>query len=365
MKKNEAKLKTSKGELIQLENLSFRIGSFEGVCNYVLKDERVSPIHGVIENKENNWYLQDTNSAAGIIVNGEKIEPNKPILLNQNDCIMIADIKFSFMMDLELFKESDVRLINDLYKKWLLEVNESIQKGYQKEILYIVTEKINGIGIEEIGIKKSNKDKRKDPLEESETEVLSESEGNMPTTVLNDIEGEESTTVLNPETGDITTIALTEEEGSMVTTVLSEEGSEDTMVLSDETESLDIENSDTTLLNDSEDDETDCETAVLFEELHCVLERVNSKEGKIDIDKLPFIIGKTMSQVDYCLNERGISRSQAKIFMETDDSYYIADMESKNGTYINGKRIYKDTAVKMNDGDMVSFAEYNYIVTIK
>lgn len=69
--------------------------------------------------------------------------------------------------------------------------------------------------------------------------------------------------------------------------------------------------------------------------------------------------------MNYVLDERGISRRHARIIRGNDDaSYYIADLDSKNGTYLNGKRLIKDSVVKMKDGDMVSFAEYNYIVII-
>lgn len=380
MKKIEAKLKTSKGEWIPLEDWSFRIGAFEGVCNYVLTDEKASPIHGVIEYKGDKWYIQDTNSAAGISINEKKIQPNKPVLLGQNDKITIADTTFTFIMDLELFKSTDMRLINDLYKNWLLESDESMEERYKMEILHIVNERLSALGGEALlpeqsdaakisesdGNQKSEneellnriKEHAKEGInsgEKEETEVLAGDEGGTPTTVLNDAEGDMPTTVLNEETGDLVTTLLSEEEGSAETTVLNEEEEEgETEVLSEEGD----EN--TTVLNEQEQ-----ETGVLNAEPHCALERVNSKGGEIDIDTLPFIIGKAMSQVNYCLNEYGVSRRQARIFKGADNAFFISDLDSKNGTFVNGKRIAKNSAMKIKDGDMVSFAEYNFIVSIK
>lgn len=379
MKKIEAKLKTSKGEWIPLEDWSFRIGAFEGVCNYVLTDEKASPIHGVIEYKGDKWFIQDTNSAAGIIINEKRIPPNKPVLLGQNDKITIADMTFTFIMDLELFKNTDMRLINDLYKNWLLESDESMEERYKMEILHIVNERLSALGGEELLLAQSGaaketesgagqmleneelldmiKENAKEGVgsgEQVETEVLAGDEGDAPTTVLSDAEGDMPTMVLNEETGDLVT-SLLSEEGSAETTVLSEEEEEgETEVLSEDGD----EN--TTVLNEEEQ-----ETGVLNAEPHCVLERVNSKGGEIDVDTLPFIIGKAMSQVNYCLNEYGVSRRQARIFKGTDNAFFISDLDSKNGTFVNGKRIARNSAMKIKDGDMVSFAEYNFIVSIK
>lgn len=379
MKKIEAKLKTSKGEWIPLEDWSFRIGAFEGVCNYVLTDEKASPIHGVIEYKGDKWFIQDTNSAAGIIINEKRIPPNKPVLLGQNDKITIADMTFTFIMDLELFKNTDMRLINDLYKNWLLESDESMEERYKMEILHIVNERLSALGGEELLLAQSGaaketesgagqmleneelldmiKENAKEGVgsgEQVETEVLAGDEGDAPTTVLSDAEGDMPTMVLNEETGDLVT-SLLSEEGSAETTVLSEEEEEgETEVLSEDGD----EN--TTVLNEEEQ-----ETGVLNAEPHCVLERVNSKGGEIDVDTLPFIIGKAMSQVNYCLNEYGVSRRQARIFKGADNAFFISDLDSKNGTFVNGKRIARNSAMKIKDGDMVSFAEYNFIVSIK
>lgn len=379
MKKIEAKLKTSKGEWIPLEDWSFRIGAFEGVCNYVLTDEKASPIHGVIEYKGDKWFIQDTNSAAGIIINEKRIPPNKPVLLGQNDKITIADMTFTFIMDLELFKNTDMRLINDLYKNWLLESDESMEERYKMEILHIVNERLSALGGEELLLAQSGaaketesgagqmleneelldmiKENAKEGVgsgEQVETEVLAGDEGDAPTTVLSDAEGDMPTMVLNEETGDLVT-SLLSEEGSAETTVLSEEEEEgETEVLSEDGD----EN--TTVLNEEEQ-----ETGVLNAEPHCVLERVNSKGGEIDVDILPFIIGKAMSQVNYCLNEYGVSRRQARIFKGADNAFFISDLDSKNGTFVNGKRIARNSAMKIKDGDMVSFAEYNFIVSIK
>jgi len=367
MNKIEASLKTSDGELIKIKELTYRIGSFEGVCNYVIKNEQASPIHGVIEYKEKKWYIQDTNSAAGITINGKKITPNTSVLLNQNDEINIVGTRFDFIMDLDLFVETDLRLLNDLYKSWLFECDEKMQNRYRTEIIDIINKKLSLLALDNEAIdyntvsENKKNDSKAAPMDEDdvfETEVLNGDEGELPTSVLTDSDGEMATTVLN-EDDELATTLLSEEEGNMATTVLDEEdGDESTTVLNEE---------DSGQHNNLKQvmDEDENVTVVLQSNNECVLERVNSKKERIEINTSPFIIGKAFNQVNYVLDERGISRRHARIIRGNDDaSYYIADLDSKNGTYLNGKRLIKDSVVKMKDGDMVSFAEYNYIVII-
>ncbi len=60
---------------------------------------------------------------------------------------------------------------------------------------------------------------------------------------------------------------------------------------------------------------------------------------RIIISKERFIIGKEASAVDYCINDNAaISRSHACIIYK-DSRYYIQDMGSTNGTYVNNLQV--------------------------
>ncbi len=56
---------------------------------------------------------------------------------------------------------------------------------------------------------------------------------------------------------------------------------------------------------------------------------------------------------DIPLPDRQVSRNHARIFWEN-DSYYLEDMKSKNGTHLNGEEV--KSAVALEDGDEIQIA---------
>ncbi|MBN1575792.1 MAG: FHA domain-containing protein, partial [Chitinispirillaceae bacterium] len=54
----------------------------------------------------------------------------------------------------------------------------------------------------------------------------------------------------------------------------------------------------------------------------------------------------------------GVSRRHVKIEEDTDRSYIISDLNSLNGTYVNGKRIKK---APLHDGDKISIGKYTIL----
>ena len=69
-----------------------------------------------------------------------------------------------------------------------------------------------------------------------------------------------------------------------------------------------------------------------------------------------FIIGKLKEQVDFVLEDKTISRLHAEICYK-DGAYYIKDLNSKNGTYVNGERIESNKPFLLSNNDSISFAE--------
>jgi hypothetical protein len=69
------------------------------------------------------------------------------------------------------------------------------------------------------------------------------------------------------------------------------------------------------------------------------------KEGKT------IIIGRD-SDCDFFFEELAISKRHCTIFYENNDAIWLTDLESRNGTFVNGKKIKKSVIVS---GDAVSF----------
>lgn len=59
---------------------------------------------------------------------------------------------------------------------------------------------------------------------------------------------------------------------------------------------------------------------------------------------------------DFVVNDIEISRNHAKIF-RIDDTFKIEDLNSTNGTFLNGRQINKPE--KLKDGDLISLGENN------
>lgn len=73
----------------------------------------------------------------------------------------------------------------------------------------------------------------------------------------------------------------------------------------------------------------------------------DSTKKKINLSKKEFIFGRS-SDVDFVIDDQKVSRRHAKIQMRG-DQYTITDLNSRNGTFLNGKRIEKESALYAND----------------
>lgn len=73
------------------------------------------------------------------------------------------------------------------------------------------------------------------------------------------------------------------------------------------------------------------------------------------IVKTPFLIGKSEKEVDGVINDEAISRMHAKITV-SGDKYYITDLNSTNGTKVNGTLLNANETVEICVNDEISFA---------
>ena len=79
----------------------------------------------------------------------------------------------------------------------------------------------------------------------------------------------------------------------------------------------------------------------------------------ISIEDYPFLIGKLEKNVDGVIKHNSISRVQAKIQL-CDNKYFLEDLNSKNGTYVNEERIEPYEIVEIKIGDKIGFAEIDF-----
>lgn len=78
------------------------------------------------------------------------------------------------------------------------------------------------------------------------------------------------------------------------------------------------------------------------------------------IDKEEFLIGRNGSQVDGIIQTEGVSRVHARI-LHQEGVYYVEDLNSTNGTYLNGELLEYHLARKINRDDHIRFGVEEYV----
>lgn len=87
----------------------------------------------------------------------------------------------------------------------------------------------------------------------------------------------------------------------------------------------------------------------------------NDADKDIVVKKFPWIIGSMEKQCDTVVDSCLISHLHACI-IKVDDEYYIEDMNSTNGTYVNGERLIMNSKRKLSAGDIVTLSATSYVV---
>lgn len=79
----------------------------------------------------------------------------------------------------------------------------------------------------------------------------------------------------------------------------------------------------------------------------------------------PLLIGRDERLVTLVINDAFISRTHAAIIQE-DEDFYVQDLNSKNGTFLNGERLPpgQRSARPLKHGDRITFntVEFEFII---
>lgn len=90
--------------------------------------------------------------------------------------------------------------------------------------------------------------------------------------------------------------------------------------------------------------------------------RLVAKDGEsvIELAEFPCLIGKLAGKVNEVVHSEMVSRIHAEVVQE-ENQIYIMDMNSKNGTYVNGIRLSPYEKKILRPQDKVRFADMEYI----
>lgn len=78
------------------------------------------------------------------------------------------------------------------------------------------------------------------------------------------------------------------------------------------------------------------------------------------INTYPFTIGKLKNSANMIINNPLISRIHACIYYEN-NSYFIEDMNSSNGTFVNNTLLSPHEKFRLSEGDKITFSHLTYI----
>lgn len=100
------------------------------------------------------------------------------------------------------------------------------------------------------------------------------------------------------------------------------------------------------------------ETVMLYKELKGKNPCLVNAEGtqKFAVDKEINVIGKLKDTVDIALMDPSVSRIHARI-RKKEEEYYLSDLNSRNGTFLNGELLEAGKEVLLQDGDQICLAK--------
>ena len=84
-----------------------------------------------------------------------------------------------------------------------------------------------------------------------------------------------------------------------------------------------------------------------------------SGRDNIGLQSLPIVIGKLSSCSDYVIKDKTVSRMHARIFRadHDKDQLWIQDLNSTNGTFVNGRRLMPNEKTMLIENDEVAFGK--------
>ena len=102
------------------------------------------------------------------------------------------------------------------------------------------------------------------------------------------------------------------------------------------------------------------ETKVLSLKREGVPALVSKQSGElIPLTKFPFYVGSLSQYMDLTISDNTVSRFHAKL-IRRDGAVYLTDLNSTNGTRINGQPLNVQEQVRLEEGDRILFAEAEF-----
>lgn len=95
-------------------------------------------------------------------------------------------------------------------------------------------------------------------------------------------------------------------------------------------------------------------------EIHGLYYQGSENYSNFTLEVFPFVIGKGEKGIDGRIVNPLVSRIHSQVDY-VDKSYYLTDLNSTNGTYLNGQRLEPHQQIKLTPGDCIQFARVPYL----
>lgn len=109
----------------------------------------------------------------------------------------------------------------------------------------------------------------------------------------------------------------------------------------------------------AEEKDEESHTVLLWSKEQETVRRLVSEDGKsesISIVYFPFLIGKQENLTDYTLCRDTVSRIHVRIDQK-EENYFLTDLNSTNGTSVNGRKLENNETVNLKIGDQIGIAD--------
>ena len=88
---------------------------------------------------------------------------------------------------------------------------------------------------------------------------------------------------------------------------------------------------------------------------------MNRTQKRIQINQSLFTIGRDSENLSFSINDNRHIGHRHAVIKRSDGFYYITDLNSVNHTFINGSQIQSGTDIRLNDNDILRFADEEFI----
>lgn len=87
----------------------------------------------------------------------------------------------------------------------------------------------------------------------------------------------------------------------------------------------------------------------------------NYRGEQISLGELPCVVGKMEEYVDHVLHDASVSRMHARFSLERDGKMYVRDLNSTNGTWLNGERLQPNESRPLQTGDHIRLGKMEFV----